>query len=111
MITSQVVTDSDHFCIYYHPIVDRVVRWSFPQTPQEVSHTVSEKAANTPSLQELQYKVFKDLWTKGYYLTAGLKYGGDYLVYPGKTTKLFKIHEPNVIKILIAKYVVKWCVG
>ena len=41
--------------------------------------------ANTPSLQELRCRVFKDLWTKGYYLTAGLKYGGDYLVYPGNS--------------------------
>lgn len=34
-------------------------------------------------VQKLRYKVFKDLWYKGYHLTSGLKYGGDYLVYPG----------------------------
>ncbi|XP_065898297.1 tRNA-splicing endonuclease subunit Sen34-like [Dysidea avara] len=60
-----------------HATVDRVVRWSFPQTPQE----------------ELHYKVFRDLWTKGYYLTAGLKYGGDYLVYPGDP---FLVHSHYV---------------
>ena len=36
-------------------------------------------------LQSLRYRVFCDLWRKGYHLTNGLKYGGDYLVYPGIT--------------------------
>ncbi|XP_064381852.1 tRNA-splicing endonuclease subunit Sen34-like [Halichondria panicea] len=29
------------------------------------------------------YLVYKDLWGRGYTLTTGLKYGGDYLVYQG----------------------------
>ncbi|KAG8567593.1 hypothetical protein GDO81_013706 [Engystomops pustulosus] len=32
---------------------------------------------------ETRYKVFSDLWQKGYYLTSGGKFGGDFLVYPG----------------------------
>ena len=28
--------------------------------------------------------VFRDLWDKGYYMGGGLKFGGDFLVYPGK---------------------------
>ena len=28
-------------------------------------------------------KVFEDLWRKGYYMGSGLKFGGDFLVYPG----------------------------
>ncbi|XP_069598388.1 tRNA-splicing endonuclease subunit Sen34 [Ranitomeya imitator] len=32
---------------------------------------------------EARYKVFRDLWQKGYYLTSGGKFGGDFLVYPG----------------------------
>lgn len=32
---------------------------------------------------ELRFKVFRDLWQKGYYLTSGSKFGGDFLVYPG----------------------------
>ncbi|XP_053546653.1 tRNA-splicing endonuclease subunit Sen34 isoform X2 [Bombina bombina] len=32
---------------------------------------------------ELHYKVFRDLWQRGYFLTSGSKFGGDYLVYPG----------------------------
>ena len=33
--------------------------------------------------QILRYRVFSDLWRRGYYLTPGLKYSGDYLVYAG----------------------------
>jgi tRNA-splicing endonuclease subunit Sen34 len=38
-------------------------------------------------LEIIRYKVFKDLWTKGFYLTCGLKFGGDFLVYEGKINK------------------------
>lgn len=31
--------------------------------------------------QLLRERVFIDLWEKGYYITSGLKYGGDFLVY------------------------------
>ncbi|KAM4651445.1 tRNA-splicing endonuclease subunit Sen34 [Discoglossus pictus] len=32
---------------------------------------------------EICYKIFRDLWEKGYYLTSGSKFGGHFLVYPG----------------------------
>ncbi|XP_072102250.1 tRNA-splicing endonuclease subunit Sen34 [Mobula birostris] len=32
---------------------------------------------------QLRYAVFRDLRARGYYLTAGGKFGGDFLVYPG----------------------------
>lgn len=41
--------------------------WTYPQ------------AAN----EKLHYRVFLDLWEKGYYLTSGTKFGGDFLAYPG----------------------------
>jgi len=31
--------------------------------------------------------VFNDLWERGYYLTSGEKFGGDFLVYPGDPLK------------------------
>ncbi|XP_071804783.1 uncharacterized protein [Asterias amurensis] len=37
---------------------------------------------STPQ-EMLRYKIFKDLWETGYYLTSGCKFGGDFLVYPG----------------------------
>lgn len=42
--------------------------WKFPET----------------TVERLRYSVFKDLWHKGYYLTAGIKFGGDFLAYPGE---------------------------
>ncbi|KAL5493157.1 hypothetical protein EMCRGX_G014295 [Ephydatia muelleri] len=41
--------------------------WTYPRT----------------ELEAIRYKVFVDLWSRHYYITPGLKYGGDYLVYPG----------------------------
>lgn len=41
--------------------------WTYPQTERE----------------KLHYRVFLDLWEKGYYLTSGAKFGGDLLAYPG----------------------------
>lgn len=35
--------------------------------------------------QQLRYKTYKNLWEKGYYVSSGEKFGGDFLVYPGKT--------------------------
>ncbi|GAA5931147.1 hypothetical protein JCM3775_004946 [Rhodotorula graminis] len=41
--------------------------WSYPQTP----------------LQEARCRVFEDLWRRGHYMGGGLRFGGDFLVYPG----------------------------
>lgn len=41
--------------------------WTYPKTHEET----------------LRYKVFCALWEKGYYITSGSKFGGDYLMYPG----------------------------
>ncbi|XP_015269919.1 PREDICTED: tRNA-splicing endonuclease subunit Sen34 [Gekko japonicus] len=32
---------------------------------------------------EMRYHVFQNLWERGYYITSGSKFGGDFLVYPG----------------------------
>uniref|UniRef100_A0A8C0H8H3 tRNA-splicing endonuclease subunit Sen34 n=1 Tax=Chelonoidis abingdonii TaxID=106734 RepID=A0A8C0H8H3_CHEAB len=32
---------------------------------------------------EVRYRVFRELWGRGYYLSGGSKFGGDFLVYPG----------------------------
>jgi len=42
--------------------------WSYPST----------------LLQKAKCAVFKDLWDKGNYMGGGLKFGGDFLVYPGE---------------------------
>lgn len=38
--------------------------------------------ANCPA-HEARYHVFRELWDRGYYLSGGSKFGGDFLVYPG----------------------------
>ncbi|XP_066994386.2 tRNA-splicing endonuclease subunit Sen34 [Anabrus simplex] len=47
------------------------VRWQFPSNPAE----------------KLRYMTFKDIWEKGFYLTSGQKFGGDFLAYPGDPVK------------------------
>ncbi|GFW67173.1 tRNA-splicing endonuclease subunit Sen34 [Trichonephila clavipes] len=37
--------------------------------------------------EKLRYAVYKNLWEKNYYITAGLKFGGDFLVYEGDPLK------------------------
>ncbi|XP_014280698.1 tRNA-splicing endonuclease subunit Sen34 [Halyomorpha halys] len=47
------------------------VEWTYPETSKE----------------KLKYRVFKDLYEKGYSLTPCAKFGGDFLVYPGEPWK------------------------
>ncbi|GAA6037090.1 hypothetical protein JCM8097_008725 [Rhodosporidiobolus ruineniae] len=35
------------------------------------------------TLQEARCRVFEDLWRRGFYMGGGLRFGGDFLVYPG----------------------------
>lgn len=43
--------------------------WNYPTTP----------------LQAARCKVFEDLWRKGHFMGGGLRFGGDFLVYPGSS--------------------------
>ncbi|KAI9309582.1 tRNA intron endonuclease [Cunninghamella echinulata] len=45
--------------------------WDYPTTHQE----------------QLKCIVYSYLWHKGYYITCGAKFGGDYLIYPGDPMK------------------------
>jgi len=55
--------------------------------------------------------VFHDLWERGYYLTSGEKFGGDFLVYPGDPLKFHSHYiavcvngdEPLTPQFLISK--------
>ena len=42
-----------------------------------------EPVENIPITNELRYNVFVDMWEKGFYLTDGTNFGGDFLAYPG----------------------------
>ena len=42
-----------------------------------------ESVENIHITNELKSKIFEDLWNKGFYITDGSKFGGDFLAYPG----------------------------
>ena len=74
-------------CISQDPIPSCQYTLSFlmtctcTHTQHTCNHTMDLRYAQATETERLKYAVFHDLWLKGYYLTPGLKYGGDYLVY------------------------------
>jgi tRNA-splicing endonuclease subunit Sen34 len=58
---------------------------SEPNTYETIEAAQSVGIWNYPSTLEERAKcaVFQDLWEKGYYMGGGIKFGGDFLVYPG----------------------------
>ncbi|KAI7859534.1 tRNA intron endonuclease [Circinella umbellata] len=48
-------------------IMDDIQSWTYPNT----------------NIEKLRYQVFEYLWSQKLYITTGLKFGGDYLVYLG----------------------------
>lgn len=46
-------------------------------------------------------RVFRDLWEKGYYIGSGIKFGGEYLVYPGDP---LRYHSHYVTTIVTSPY-------
>lgn len=60
--------------------------WIFPATERE----------------KLRYHVFQDLWEKGHYLTSGIKFGCDFLAYPGDPLRYHALYI--VVCILPSKH-------
>ncbi|XP_029440957.1 tRNA-splicing endonuclease subunit Sen34 [Rhinatrema bivittatum] len=57
-----------------------------PLTPTEVvdwHHSTPDWPHPGQRAHEIRYQVFRDLWERGYFITGGSKFGGDFLVYPG----------------------------
>ncbi|XP_076302820.1 tRNA splicing endonuclease subunit 34 [Lasioglossum baleicum] len=54
----------------------------YPWTYKEDAEIVEWKYPSTYK-QQLRYKTYKDLWERGYFVTNGEKFGGDFLAYPG----------------------------
>ncbi|CAH1243748.1 TSEN34 [Branchiostoma lanceolatum] len=52
------------------------------QDSEETQETIPWNYPTTDT-EALRCRVFQDLWEKGYFLTSGGKFGGDFLVYPG----------------------------
>jgi tRNA-splicing endonuclease subunit Sen34 len=46
---------------------------------------------------EAKYRVFKDLWNKGLYITSGDSFGSDFLSYPGDP---FHYHASQIVHVV-----------
>ncbi|KAJ2448700.1 tRNA-splicing endonuclease subunit [Coemansia sp. RSA 2336] len=47
--------------------------------------------------EQLQYKLFKDFHSRGFYITRGIKFGGDYLLYPGDP---MRYHSSHIVTLM-----------
>ncbi|PPQ99934.1 hypothetical protein CVT24_009569 [Panaeolus cyanescens] len=56
--------------------------WAYPSTPFE----------------KARCGVFHDLWSKGYFMGGGIKFGGEYLVYPGDPLRYHSHFTATVIE-------------
>jgi tRNA-splicing endonuclease subunit Sen34 len=81
--TKSNLQDSTLVCVSTTSKIPRTkdVSWKFPETEPE----------------QARCKVFSDLWERGYFVTNGNKFGGDYLVYPGDP---LRFHSHFIVKIL-----------
>jgi hypothetical protein len=60
-----------------------------PTAAAVAAHTLPRARLRFPrtAAERVRLSVFRDLWQRGHYLTAGVKFGGDYLVYPGEPSR------------------------
>lgn len=60
------------------------IKNSFSQVPTQHPFEVHSESIKKVLIKNLKkYKVFEDLWGKGFFITTGNSFGGDFLVYPG----------------------------
>ncbi|KAI7802604.1 tRNA-splicing endonuclease subunit Sen34 isoform X2 [Triplophysa rosa] len=58
-------------------------RAGFSHCPDERSFPSTDWPMPRDERSEIRFRVYRDLRSKGYYLTSAGKFGGDFLVYPG----------------------------
>ncbi|CAI9721984.1 tRNA-splicing endonuclease subunit Sen34 [Octopus vulgaris] len=65
-----------------------------------INRTYKEAEWTFPSnaMQNLRYRVFKEFWEQGYFLTHGSKFGGDFLVYPGDPARYHSFFIVRCVK-------------
>lgn len=59
-------------------------RAGFSHCPEEHAFLAADWPMPRDERSETRFRVYKDLRSKGFYLTTAGKFGGDYLVYPGE---------------------------
>ena len=81
----QTTNDSDTSTKGLHSVCDMGILIHIPMVmPQRLlSFPLADWTYPQTSCKKLRYHVFVDLWEKGYYLTSGINFGGDFLAYPG----------------------------
>ncbi|KAJ1895087.1 tRNA-splicing endonuclease subunit [Kickxella alabastrina] len=76
--------------------------------PEETAYLLELNAIHNPpadhsllwpktARDHILFKLFKDLHSRGYYLTRGLKYGADYLLYPGEPMRYHSSHAVTLV--------------
>lgn len=70
------------------------------ETPpgSNVSHKAAVWTYPSTESEKLRYRVFKELWEQGFYLTSGSKFGGDFLVYPGDPSRFHSFYIALCVK-------------
>ncbi|KAJ5079895.1 tRNA-splicing endonuclease subunit sen34-related [Anaeramoeba ignava] len=59
--------------------------------------------------EKMRAIIFRDLWQRGYFISSGLKFGGDYLLYPNDPGKFHASHIVKVVSsenVLTPKYLI-----
>lgn len=82
------------------PASSSKLEWYAPHS--HLSLTIAREAGiwlYPSTLQErARCGVFRDLWEKGYYMGGGIKFGGEYLVYPGDPLRYHSHFVASVIE-------------
>lgn len=68
------------------------LEWYRPETAEyatiEEARTAGVWVYPSTAFERAKCAVFRDLWEKGHFMGGGIKFGGDFLVYPGVYTVL-----------------------
>lgn len=73
-------------------------RNTYSQIPTQHPFEVSSEALKDISIDNVKkYKIFEDLWMKGFFITTGNSFGGDFLVYPGDPNFY---HASQIIRVV-----------
>ncbi|XP_037959303.1 tRNA-splicing endonuclease subunit SEN34-like [Teleopsis dalmanni] len=63
----------------------------------ERSFVLEARIVSVKDINSFQYRVFRDLWMRGYYITCGDVYGGDFVIYNGDPERYHSSHIINLI--------------
>ena len=100
---SSVNISINYFLNYFHSIILSLnfkmtdLFHLFPGTAYgHRSHDTAQWAYPVTEMDKLKYSTFRDFWEKGFSLTAGGKFGGHFLVYPGTILCLIIICHSHI---------------